>query len=409
MIYVIGAGPGDSELITIKGKKIIEKCSTVIGGKRLICNIKGKNTIEIGTNFKEVKEYIIKNEASEDIAVLASGDPSIFSITGWLYKNISSVKFEVVPGIGSMQYFCTVLGTDWRDIVPVSTHGKSLKDIEKILFSNSRVMIFAGGDNTPDKIAGYLIKTGYSKCNGTVGERLSYPDQKIFKGSLEEISKTKFSGLSLLLVEREKEIEPEIKDINNIRKKWTSCVPGIPDSMFIRGSVPMTKEEIRVLTLSKLRLDKDSIVYDIGAGTGSVSVECALLCSEGKVYAVEKTPQGIELINKNKDKFSILNIETIEGEAPDVILGRQCPDRVFIGGSGGRIEDIIKWISGFDKRPVVAANAVTIESACEILKMLEQYGFEDVEAVMASVSKSQKAGTRHLMKALNPVYIISGR
>lgn len=227
-----------------------------------------------------------------------------------------------------------------------------------------------------------------------VGENLSYPYEKNVEGSLEKISQMTFEALSVMLV------------INNKAREWRYLTPGIPDNLFIRSNVPMTKEEIRALSISKLRLTGANRVLDIGAGTGSIAVECGLLSKQGKVYAVEKEEEAISLIKENAKKFEAYNVEVIHGKAPEALEGILDVDRVFIGGSGGQMGDIITWIKR-NKCARVVINTITVESTYETLAALENEGFSDIEIINVSVSKGRKIGGKHLMQALNPIYIIS--
>lgn len=181
---------------------------------------------------------------------------------------------------------------------------------------------------------------------------------------------------------------------------------GIPDSEFIRGKVPMTKQEVRILSVVKLQLDKDSVVYDIGAGTGSVSIEAAGQCTDGRVYAIEKAPEGISLIEANRKRFNIENIELVEGTAPWCMEKLPAPTHAFIGGSGGRLIDIIKAVRKKNPKVRFVLNAVTLETVGELMKLQTLFPeYADMEVIQVNVSRAKVLGDHHLMSAENPVYI----
>lgn len=183
---------------------------------------------------------------------------------------------------------------------------------------------------------------------------------------------------------------------------------GIPDSEFICGKVPMTKEEIRILSVVKLRLDEDSVVYDIGAGTGSVSVEMAGLCENGTVYAIEKNPEGVSLIDANRKKFNVKNIEIIKNVAPECLENLPVPTHVFIGGSGGHLIEIIRKVKEKNSKVRVVLNAVTLETMAQLQEIKVQFPeYGDMEIIQVGVSRSKALGQHHLMCAENPVYIVS--
>ena len=178
------------------------------------------------------------------------------------------------------------------------------------------------------------------------------------------------------------------------------------DECFIRGDIPMTKSEVRAVSLSKLDLRKDSVVYDIGAGTGSVSVEAALLAPEGHVYAFEQKEEGCRLICANREKFGITNLTVAAGKAPEILAGYPAPDKVFVGGSGGSLEAILDTV--FQKNPAaqVVLNVIALESLCRVTEYFKRRGIEpDITCIQ--VSRAQVRGGYHMMQGLNPVYIIT--
>ncbi|MDK2820526.1 MAG: hypothetical protein PWP31_491 [Clostridia bacterium] len=187
---------------------------------------------------------------------------------------------------------------------------------------------------------------------------------------------------------------------------WPFNTPGIPDSYFRRGQVPLTKEEIRVITLSKARLGPEMTVYDIGSGTGSISIEAAKFVSPGQVFAIESNPEAQALIEQNARLFNLSNLKLVLGQAPAVLENLPQPDRVIIGGSGGYLSDILK-ISHDILAPggIIVVNAITVETLNTSLCFGRENDYE-VDAVSANLSRLVQAGRYHIWKALNPVYII---
>ncbi|MFW6006410.1 MAG: precorrin-6Y C5,15-methyltransferase (decarboxylating) subunit CbiT [Halanaerobiales bacterium] len=188
---------------------------------------------------------------------------------------------------------------------------------------------------------------------------------------------------------------------------WDYTTGGIPDNKFLRDNVPMTKEEIRIITISKLRIKEDSIIYDIGAGTGSLTVETALRAKTGKVFAVEKEKNRSELIAKNVSKFGLKNVRIITGEAPSALKGLPSVDRVVIGGSGGKLEPILDQV---DKKLKVAGriviNAVTLNTLMETISILDEFNYS-CNICQVAVTRTRDVADYKMLKALNPVYIIS--
>lgn len=215
------------------------------------------------------------------------------------------------------------------------------------------------------------------------------------EGTVEELSRDSFADLSVLLVDNPNPVQPIFQ------------APGLPDDSFLRGRVPMTKEEVRALAVSKLRLCSQDTLWDVGAGTGSVSVECALCLSQGRVYAVERKPEACQLIRSNRDQFQLSNLHLVEGEAPQVLSDLPAPDSLFIGGSSGALRDIIG--AALSKNPAVriVASAITLETVQDALSAIRQFGFQDTEIVQVTISRSAPVGSYHMMRGENPVYLIS--
>lgn len=178
------------------------------------------------------------------------------------------------------------------------------------------------------------------------------------------------------------------------------------DECFIRGNVPMTKNEVRAISLAKMAPRRDSIVYDIGAGTGSVAVEAALLVPCGHVYAVERLEEGCELIRKNQERFAISNLSVIHGTAPECLTGLPIPDRVFIGGSGGNATDILDLILVRNPAVTMVVNCITLETMVQVIQYLAEKAVT-TEVIQVQISRAEQLGGYHAMKGQNPVFVIT--
>ncbi|MEG0689566.1 MAG: precorrin-6Y C5,15-methyltransferase (decarboxylating) subunit CbiT [Hungatella sp.] len=178
------------------------------------------------------------------------------------------------------------------------------------------------------------------------------------------------------------------------------------DEYFIRGQVPMTKSEVRAVSLSKLELTNDSIVYDIGAGTGSVSIEAARAVPGGQVYAIEKNPEARKLIYANRDRFQIENLVVVEGSAPEVLTGLPLPSHAFIGGSSGCLREVIRCLLEKNPRIRIVVNLITLESLSQMIDFTKTWSIE-AEFISIQVARAGLVGTSHLMQGQNPVYVIS--
>lgn len=401
-LFLIGIGPGSMDYIYPAARKLIASSDVLIGGKRNLAlfSYLRKEEVVIGNNLEMIRQYILENIGAKTIAVLSSGDPGLFSIAGYLHDKLGGIDLEVFPGISSLQYLCARLKKSWDDIFIVSRHGRERNDLAAVIATHDKVAIFTGGGSSPDSICREFTKNNLAGLLVTVGENLSYSEERIVTGPPEEIGTMEFNSLAVMLVEKR-------ISHSTLEPIWDYTTTGIPDELFIRSDVPMTKSEVRAVSLSKLRLKENSILYDIGAGTGAIAVECGLRMKQGRVFAIEQDPCAQALIRGNAAKFGVSNLTMVAGAAPGVLKGLPKPDRVFIGGTDGRMAEILDWICHNSHRLRIVANAVTIESAYEALSGFKDRNFKAIDLTSVAVSRGRPVGGKHLLQALNSVYIIS--
>lgn len=399
-LYVAGVGPGANEFVLPIVRNLVDQSEVIIGGQRNLelFAVEGKETVVIKNNLDEICSYIAAHLQQKKIIVLASGDPGIYGIASYLQKKLPGIEMEIIPGVSSLQYLCAKLKISWEDIYITSLHGRKINNLASIISKNQKTAVFTGDGFQAQDVCRLLLKEGLDEVTVAVGENLSYAKERIISGKPYELAKMEFDALSLMII---------LNEAYRQVPKWEYRTPGIPDERFIRGRVPLTKEEIRTVALSKLRLKEDSIICDIGAGTGSMAIECALLCPQGSVYAVEKNTEAIDLIQKNAHNFGMKNLKIIAGEAPLALQGLEDVDRVFVGGSGGAMAEILNWAANLKKDVKVVVNAITIESLATALESLKKENFKKIELTQLFVAKGKKVADKNLMEALNPVYIIS--
>ncbi len=393
-IYLVGIGMGNLETMTLKAEKVIKTCDIIIGAKRMVESLKSFNKKNfISYNYDEILNFIEEHNEYENIVIAYSGDTSFYSGSKKMLEKLKKYDVELICGISSPVYFASKINKSLDDTKLISMHGKEENIIYHILH-NKKVFSLLGGKDSIKTLCKALIFYQLDNVNLYIGQNLSYKEEKIFKGKPKDFINSEFEGLTVILIENEN-FSPEKAYIN------------IKDEEFLRGEVPMTKEEIRSLSILKLELDKDSIVYDIGAGTGSVSIEMALNLEKGKVFSIEKNQKGIDLINENKKKFKADNIEVIKGVAPKVLDSLLKPTHAFIGGSSNKLKDIIKTL--LDKNPEikVVINAITLETLLDALNCIKEFNVKDIDITQVTISKNKKLGNYNLMTGQNPIYIIS--
>lgn len=398
-VSLVGIGMGTADTLTQEGKQALECADLLIGAARMVEHIR-KPGQEVWTGYKpeEICAYIATHPEHKNVAIALSGDVGFYSgakkLLETLHRELPMVQKKVYCGISSMIYFCAKLETPWEDVHPVSLHGREC-NLPGLLRIYGKIFAIVGTTDGIAKLCQKLQRYGMGDVRVEVGERLSYPEEKITRGYAWQLTELETDSLSVVLFTRE--------------GKEAIVTHGIPDEAFIRGKVPMTKEEVRGISLSKLQLTRHSIVYDVGAGTGSVSVEMAMQAVEGRVYAIEKKPEAVELLYKNKEKFAADNLEIVEGLAPEACVDLPVPTHAFIGGSSGNMKDILKLLLSKNPRIRVVINCIALESVGEVMNCLNVLPFEQVDIAQVQVAKGKKAGSYHLMMGQNPVYVISCR
>ncbi len=392
MVYIVGIGPGNKDYIISNAIKILENSDEIIGFKRAIDSLDFVDGKKIIVNkLVEVTQYLNGN-SDKNIAVVASGDPLFYGITNYIKENYHG-EIEVVPGITSFQYLTSKLNKPWQNAFLGSLHGREERFIKGVL-QNKLSIWLTDSKNSPEVLAETLLENGLNP-HIYVGENLSYEDERIECGRAEDIIHKKFQGLSIMIVEREEEAVK--KELHFIK-----------DEEFVRGQCPMTKEEIRILSIAKLELKEDSCVLDIGAGTGSISIQGAKFCPLGKVIAIEKDKDAIGTIKENINKFNISNLTLMEGSAMEVIRDINYSfHSIFIGGSGGDIEDIIEE---YGKKLLpggkMVLNFITINNLYKAMDALKKLGYK-VCCTQVSISKTK--GETYMLFGNNPIFIIEGR
>ena len=390
-VFIVGIGM--SALTTTKeGDAAIRQSEVLFGAERMLEAYRelGKTTVAT-FDAGEIKDYIDnKLEDGSRCAVLVSGDTGFYSAMKKLAAALSEYDPIVLPGISSVSYFFARCRLTWQNAKLVSCHGT---DVDIVGPVRRHAMTFALTGGNVSEIGQALCDAGFSKLVVYVGENLSYPDEKISVTDAQGLANGRYSSLTVLIIYNPNP-DPRVRT-------------GIPDAEFIRTTVPMTKSEVRSSVISKMNLRPTDICWDVGCGTGSVTVEMALSAYEGRVYACDKRAEAIDLTRENLSHFHIGNVTVAEGSAPEIFTEFAAPDAAFVGGSSGNMEQIVAAIYEKNPRCRFVITAVTIENAYNSVASLQKVGIEP-EITQLFVAQSRKAGNLHLMMAQNPIYIICG-
>lgn len=408
-IYLIGCGSGEAAMLSGQARGVLESADLVIGAGRLLDSLglclQGRQerlykTDEIAEKLRRFRTQ--EGSAGQDrtAAVLLSGDTGFFSGAIPLARVLDEegIPFTILPGISSMAMLAAKLHTSYSDWNIVSLHG-TVQTVDEIrskvtegIMTGRRTCYLTGGHVLPQTVLLTYVEAGLGNLQAAVGEALFTDSEKVTRGKASELAGEHFSGMAVLLMEAS--------------PAFPARAGGLPDALFTRGHVPMTKQYTRAAILAAMGAVDGSTIWDIGAGTGSVSVELALSCRKSRVFAIEKDPEGVRLICENREKFHCYNLFVCQGKAPRALEGLPKPDFVFIGGSSGNLKEIIDTVYAASPSARVTLTSVTIETAAQAADLFGRLG-SHYEVVQISQARSEIIGHYHMMRAENPVIIVT--
>ena len=395
-VAVIGCGMGIRTGMTLEACKALDKAQLVIGAKRWTDAV---DELRNGGSVRCIAEYraeeirkIIETSPEKRVALLVSGDSGFYSGTsGWL-KALEGlpVSVTILPGISSLSALSAKTGISWEDAAVFSLHGKQQNCYSALASGEKTVLL--GADGFEDVLED-LVRLGFGSSEAWIGIRLGCADENVLHGTVQNLRGQAGESLSILMV---------------LPHRTGRCLRsfGIADEEFIRGEVPMTKSEVRAVCMSRLAIGPCGIVYDIGAGTGSISVEASIAAMRGRVYAIERNENALPLIEENAKKFLCRNLQIVPGEAPEVLKDLPAPDAVMIGGSGKKLMAVLECVLEKNPKVRIVVTAATLETFQESLRAAESLGLI-AEYTQIAATRIIRRGEYHMMNAQNPVWVIS--
>jgi len=399
-VSIIGMGLSPKDL-TEEHLELIRQADILVGGKRLLnfFNDFQKQKVEITKDIKSVIENIKNRMLNSKIVVIASGDPLFYGIGSLLVKSLGPENVLIYPNISSVAAAFSRIKIPWHDAHIVSLHGRNKeKLLLPILAKKDKVAVFTDPDKNPAWLSSYLIDKGIVDYDMCVLEQLGTPFERVKWYLPEEAANIQFSEPNLVILKLRTSLPGKIAEI----------YPGMPEYLFDHQEGLITKAEIRAVTLSKLRLMPDHTLWDLGAGSGSISIEASMFVSRGRIFAIEKNPERIKHIENNKKRFNVKNLEIIQSELPDGLDKLPAPDRIFIGGGGKELEKIIRSALRYIKPDgVMVINTILIPNIETSLHTLNIEGFTTA-IVQVQINRGQKMTWGERLEAENPVWIISG-
>lgn len=432
-VTLAGVGMGSNETLTLQVTRAIGEADLIVGAKRVIEPFIAKYEKKDAYIPTEIMEWLQEKSVEYSacgeltVVILFSGDSGFYSgcqkvremLEDAMDNGILQGTVRTYPGISSIQAMAAGCGISWQDAGIYSIHGRNRESgwekalLDQIHQYETLFLLVSGpedvrmlGKTLSSEDRKTLNQQMYSQTKQTednedlkiyVGYQLSYPEEEIKLLTSAQCKDVNKEGLYSIL----------IQNLGFKNKTYPILTHGLNDSEFLRGKVPMTKEEVREVVICKLHLQRESICYDIGSGTGSIAVEIARLDPYLKVFAVEQKKEAVELLMENKEKFRCGNMEIVEGIAPEALQGLEPPTHVVVGGTGGHLMEILKCLYEKKQKMRVVLTAISLDTVAEFSQIKKNYSVEDFEMIQMQVNRYQKLGAYQMPKAENPIVICS--
>ena len=401
-VIVIGLGDDGCAGLSSRAANAVARAEVLVGGERhleFFPQFKGERIVlKAGIEAALARVAQLANEHT--VCVLASGDPLFFGIGARVAKAVGGEHVEFLPAPSSVQWAFAHTGIAWDDAALLSLHGRPAEGFCAQLRSVRKVAVLTDAENSPPRLATRLLEHGELDWQAWVCERLSGPKQRVRQFSLQQLAEERdVDPLNVLLLRRTDEA-------------WRAppAIPYLAEQEFAKRMPKLgliTKREVRLLSLAALQIRPDSVVWDIGAGSGAVAVEAALLAPRGKVFAIEVDPEGLAICGENVRAHGVDNVRVIAGRAPEALLGLDAPDAVFVGGSKGSMGAIVDAaLSALKPGGRLVINAITLENVAEGYAALKARGAEP-EVTLVQISRGAALAHYQRYEALNPVHILA--
>jgi precorrin-6Y C5,15-methyltransferase (decarboxylating) len=383
---------------------IIQEAQVLVGGKRLLSYFPEHpaDKLILGKDPESIIGKLPELARDRRVVVLASGDPNFYGIGPLAVRILGAENVTVHPNLTAVQAAAARLKMPWHEARVVSLHGRGWEALEAALDEPGPLFIYTDLVHTPGAIARLLLDRGLTQARLCVLEELGAASERLTWLSLQEAAGRTFSPLNMVVLEKVA-----------VQKDLSCAAPGLhlgmPEEAYAPERGLITKAEVRAVVLAKLSLYPGQVLWDVGAGSGSVGLEASLLLGEGHILSIEKNPERAAQIAANRDKYGVANLEVIRGEAPECLAGLPGPDRVFIGGGGKNLAGILREaLRRLRQQGLVVINAALLETLEEARRVLLQEKWL-VDVLQLQVSRAQPLSGGSYFKALNPVWIVTGQ
>lgn len=404
-ISIIGIGDDGLDGVPAAARKLIEAADLLIGAERTLALLPaGKaERLSVGANLDEAVAKIAA-APTKQIAVLASGDPLFYGLARYLGDKLGKDRFAVVPHVSSMQLAFARVMESWEEAYLTDVANHRLENVVERIRTATKVGLFTSEAAPPNAVAKALLARDIDYFSAYVCENLGSPDERVTQGELAEIAGMSFAPLNVMILVRKPDVPDRPVDMVGHRRF------GNPDEAFLQSKPKqglLTPAEVRSLALAELDLGPRSIVWDVGAGSGSVSIEAAQLASDGTTYAIEMDAEDHALIEQNAQRFGVKNVVAVLGRAPEVFTDLPDPDAVFAQGSGREISRLVAAsFSRLRSGGRLVASCRSIENLAELQRTLATLT-PHVKVLMLNISRGTAQMDRTRFESLNPTFLIS--
>jgi precorrin-6Y C5,15-methyltransferase (decarboxylating) len=404
-VYIVGIGDDGINGLTIAARQLIDRAELLIGEEHALASVPPGRAerMVVGRELAPVLERIAALPTKR-IVLLASGDPLFYGVARYLCDKLGKERFEVLPHVSSMQLAFARVKESWEEAFLTNLASHGLDRVLEQVRGAEKVGLFTTEATPPAAVAQGLLKQGIDYFSAYVCENLGSPDERVTQGELREIAGLEFSPLNVMILVRKPHVPDRPPELIGKR------LFGNPDESFLQSKPKrglLTPAEIRIIALAELDLGPSSVVWDIGAGSGSVAIEAAQIAASGTVYAIEMDPQDHELIVANAERFGVKNLMPVLGRAPEAWANLPNPDAVFVGGSGRGLSRLVD--EAYARLKVggrLAATMGSIDNVAETHQLLQRYGL-DVKVWMLNVARGNYQLERVRFESLHPTFLIA--
>jgi precorrin-6Y C5,15-methyltransferase (decarboxylating) len=404
-VQVVGWGMSPEDL-TPKVREIIRKAQVLVAGRRLLAYFPAHpaKQIILGKDPESTLAQLPALAAKLRVVVLASGDPNFYGVGPLVVKVLGADRVVIHPNVTAVQAACARLKLAWQDATIISLHGRTWAALETALNrATEKLVIYTDPEHTPAAVARFLLSRGYSEARLCVLEDLGQAAERLTWLSPKEAREREFSPLNIVV------ILPGVEAASAAAARIEPLHLGLPEEALAHQAGLITKAEVRAVVLAGLALYPGLTLWDVGAGCGSVGLEASLLIPGGQIIAVEQDEGRAAQVRANAAKFGVRNLRVVCGCAPECLASLPAPQRVFLGGGGRNIKEILAAVMGrLDRGGRVVLTAARLETLETARSVLTQAGWE-VEITQLQVSRSQPLAGGIFMQALNPVWIVTGQ